>query len=357
MIRASATSSFGSSVGFPSASGTASPLTSVNFRWLQASTTAGCAWFVENKDHLAPSASWFGLLLLRLKLPWLLAKRPTCSPSTSPTYKIDDDSHGKPSKSPDNKPPHHPKYHHYRRSRLNKPPFGATHLGFHCSFPLRCRNANMHLSMPHPRHRFNASNWHHLSQAAHRFATQFYSPDGRREGEQQQPGMKNDIPPGNGAKTWSANAAYTWVRSDRQYFADHPIHKAKVTPHKQRFLSRKAKRNFSRLLDEALLRRPSPNPEPERPKCHPIVHQPARRAPSSIMQPSEYEAYVGTREQESIDVIFGSPKYYAIVAQEDLSADVKELGTRVRSSYANVGLPDSSKEAKLPVIWDSGARV
>jgi hypothetical protein len=60
--------------------------TSVNFRWFQATTTAGCAWFVENKDHLAPSASWFALLLLGIKLPWLLSKRPTSPPTKHPTY-------------------------------------------------------------------------------------------------------------------------------------------------------------------------------------------------------------------------------------------------------------------------------
>jgi Zinc knuckle len=147
---------------------------SVDFRWLQATTTAGCAWFVENKDHLAPSASWFGLLLLGLKLPWLLAKCPTRSPTKPPTYNAGDDSHGGPSKSPDNKPPRHPKYYRYWQSCLNKRPFGATSLGFHRSFPLRCRNANMHQTMPPPRHRFDASNWHHFGQAAHRFSNQFY---------------------------------------------------------------------------------------------------------------------------------------------------------------------------------------
>jgi hypothetical protein len=88
-----------------------------------------------------------------------------------------------------------------------------------------------------------------------------------------------------GAKTWNANAAYTWVRSDRQHFADHPIHKAKGIHRNERFtsksMSRKAKKRFSRLLNNALLKRPSPDPEPTRPERHPITHQPARRAPTS----------------------------------------------------------------------------
>jgi GAG-pre-integrase domain len=72
----------------------------------------------------------------------------------------------------------------------------------------------MHLLMPHPRHRFDASNWHHLGQAANRFATQFYPPDGRREGEQQQSNTENNIPPSDNW-VWVQNEHGEWTKHQK----------------------------------------------------------------------------------------------------------------------------------------------
>lgn len=345
----------------------------INFAWWSSAALTGLDWLVKNYANVVPLTLWFGLMIAGVTLPWTLL--PALSPTRNP---IDP----KPSANPSSESRRLRRWRNKIARRIQKRdksrPCGATRLGFHRSFPLRCRNANLHLTMPHPRNRHDVSIFNNLARAVYRFATQFYPSADSREGDKGKHGkskhgrnaksakgewvwVQNErgewIRQPRAAKPWSKNAAGDWVRYDRKDPAEHPIHKATAAPPEQQFFTEKAQANFRRLLDEALLNRPKC--EDSDPPAHHPMAPPPTEIPEESVRPSDTEVYLTKEQSRAFDQIFGGPKYFAFIAQEDLSADVLKVITRIRKEYlSGKGLrPPTRKETQLPVIWDSGASV
>jgi Zinc knuckle len=346
----------------------------LNFSWWANIALASLDWLAQHYTKVVLLVLWFGMLAIGVSLPWLLL------PPTSPTRTPD------PNPNPVKETRRLRRYRTQQARRLKKiarsRPCGASRLGYHRSFPLRCRNENLHTKQygTPARHRLDASNFNLLAEAVRRFATQFFPPVGRREGDQgetkRQAKDKNISakPPKvervwvqnergewvqrpKAAKAWRQNASGEWVRFDRKDPLEHPVHQASTKPPKQQFLTKKAKANFARIIKDAFGKGRQPDPEPPKPKRHPIM-APTKRKAIPNAKPSDFEIHLTNNQMDAFDEIFGTPKYFAFVAQEDLSADVKKLCTRIRNEYlSGKGRPPTRKASKLPVIWDSGASV
>jgi Zinc knuckle/GAG-pre-integrase domain len=349
--------------------------TFLNFAWWKDATLAGLSWVAQHYAQVVPLVLWLGLLTVGMSLPWMLLPSPL--PTDTPTLSAT------PPKAPRRTHRQHTKLVHRLQKHARPRPCGASRLGFHRSFPLRCRNENLHMQLKRtPARRWlDASNLNHLADAVHRFATQFYPSAGCREGDQgkAKPTSKREQNPSakppegkwvwsqnergewvehpKAAKPWRQNASGEWIRFDRKDPLEHPIHQASTKPPKQRFLTKKAKKNFGRLLQDALDRRRQPDPEPPKPKRHPLVAS-IKRAASLKVKPSDADLHVTKDHLDAFDEIFGTPKYFAFITQEDLSAEVKKICTRIHDEYlSGKGRPPTRKESQLPVIWDSGASV
>ena len=140
------------------------------------------------------------------------------------------------------------------------------------------------------------------------------------------------------AKQWHQNKAKdSWHRWDKQDTSEHPFHKAKQVQSKRRFLSKKGKKNFGRLLQNALENRPKPKPDPKRPR-----HSPFNPRSSKATRPKIYGDEPTSSETDprsirdhlkTIEQLIGTPKYFAFIAQEDLSAEVVALAKRFQEEY------------------------
>ena len=132
-----------------------------------------------------------------------------------------------------------------------------------------------------------------------------------------------------------------------------PFNQARRLPNRRQFLSKKAYANFHKLLDP-YLNTPEPSSPPQR---HPRITAPSYQGTEVKKVP------LSNKQWQSFEDVFGSPKYFAFVAQDGIPNDLLAMAAKARAAYYAGNLPAlkeqnrASKVTKLPVVWDSGASI
>jgi Zinc knuckle len=301
----------------------------IKFAWWSSAVVSGFRWLVEHRAEVVPLSLWFGLIVAGMTLPWTLL--PLLSPTPSPT---DNTSQYSTEQSKDprylrrlrKKGERRLKKHSRSRSR------GATRLGFHRSFPLRWRVANLHSTMPSLRQRSNVRTLNYLAEIVQRFVSQPFPSAGCREGDSGHAGCANPAEGKGGEST----------RLDSKDSSEQTVNKAVNTPSKKRSQSKKAKRAPCHPFDETAPNCPVREPEPD-----------SLKRP---FEPSDTKIQLSDKQARSFDEIFGTPLYYTFVAQAGLPDDVKKLAECIRKGYMNrQNRPKVKGDTGVPVVWDSGA--
>jgi hypothetical protein len=119
---------------------------------------------------MLPVLLWLGLLVVTILVPWLAIPDPDPDPRTLSRYACRHATRT-------------------RRKLLNKSSSartpGATRLGDHRQFPLRCRHENLHVTQPQPSHHWDAPLIITLVAIAHEFQQSLRPlPTPFREGDQ-----------------------------------------------------------------------------------------------------------------------------------------------------------------------------
>jgi hypothetical protein len=186
-----------------------------DFTWLLSASFEGFWWVLSNWTLILPPLFWLGLLALGLAVQWLVPPEPEVQETR--------------------------RQRRYREQmgkklcpRLHYP--GATRMGYHKSFPLRCLQSNLNLMLPHPRDRWKRlhikSVLEPLLEQALLFASKLQLPARFSEGENE---------PVNNEKRTGASFSKKTEKNISE-----PTNKEANTGVG---LSKKAKRVFGHLLD------------------------------------------------------------------------------------------------------------
>jgi hypothetical protein len=126
-----------------------------------------------------------------------------------------------------------------------------------------------------------------------------------------------------------------------------PLNRTKRKPKFRQFLTMTAQANFHRLLDSCTERE-----APKQGRFYPQRHTTAKSSQAFELQDVPLkEVPLNKKQWKSLDEVFGSPKYFAFVAQAGIPHDLLTLAAEARVAY-HAGKPkeqgNSSKVTKLP---------
>jgi hypothetical protein len=233
-------------------------------------------------------------------------------------------------------------------------------LGYHRSFPLRCRGRNLHLYLPNPRDRWKPFNYQSLFDRVSLFTSRFKPPAPNREEE------KSDKKSDKSAGTFSKQTRNNFEHLLEKYFDGHQSTENETfvqNANSRRSANSKNEKVPPRnaiFVQNANSRR-SANSKNE--KAKPLKkHPPSKNTKYNrlfIENQHLNELRLNKRQQNSIDDVFGTSRYFTFIAQDELPSELLVLAAKIRAAYLASGkvVKPQRKECLLPVIWDSGASV